>query len=216
MKSKPEGKDEHGEEKVGAIRGENPEDRSYLNFDKVETLGTSSEIPVLVLPAGKRIEFQIASADVVHSFWVPEFLFKRDVMPDPQANHTENVFQISEIQLPDGKSSSAFVGRCAEMCGTYHSMMNFEVRVVSPDDFKAYLQQRVAGVGDQGVDGGALALLTATYQVGTIGLSLSTAQALSRRDNGSTYTIGASTPFYTSASDQLSFNASARPLMFLV
>ena len=59
------------------------------------------------------------------------------------------------------------------------------------------------------VHGGALALLTATYQVGTIGLSLSTAQALSRRDNGSTYTIGASTPFYTSASDQLSFNASA-------
>ena len=59
------------------------------------------------------------------------------------------------------------------------------------------------------VDGGALALLTATYQVGTIGLSLSTAQALSRRDNGSTYTIGASTPFYTSASNQLSFSTSA-------
>ncbi|MFN8225151.1 MAG: cytochrome c oxidase subunit II [Mycobacterium sp.] len=145
MVSKPEGVDAHGEERVGAVRGLNPEDRTYLNFDKVETLGTSSEIPVLVVPAGKRIEFQIASADVVHSFWVPEFLFKRDVMPDPQANHTENVFQISEIQLPDGKSSSAFVGRCAEMCGTYHSMMNFEVRVVSPDDFKAYLQQRIAG-----------------------------------------------------------------------
>jgi len=82
MKSKPEGKDEHGEEKVGAIRGENPEDRSYLNFDKVETIGTSTEIPILVLPKGKRIEFQIASADVIHGFWVPEFLFKRDVIPN--------------------------------------------------------------------------------------------------------------------------------------
>ena len=112
MVSKPEGKDEHGEEKVGAIRGLNPEDRSYLNFDKVETVGTSDEIPVLVLPAGKRIEFEQASADVIHSFWVPEFLFKRDVFPEPKANHSENVWQVSEIT-----QTGAFVGRCAEMCG---------------------------------------------------------------------------------------------------
>jgi cytochrome c oxidase subunit 2 len=140
MESKPEGVDKHGEEIVGAVRGRNPEDRQYLNFDKVETLGSSSEIPILVLPTGKRIEFQIASADVIHAFWVPEFLFKRDVMPDPEANHSDNIFQISEIN-----KTGAFVGRCAEMCGTYHSMMNFEVRVVEPNDFKAYLQQRMAG-----------------------------------------------------------------------
>ncbi|HMZ16111.1 MAG TPA: cytochrome c oxidase subunit II, partial [Mycobacterium sp.] len=85
MASKPEGVDQHGEEKVGAVRGLNPEDRTYLNYDKVETLGTSDEIPVLVVPAGKRIEFQVASADVIHSFWVPEFLFKRDAFPDPAA-----------------------------------------------------------------------------------------------------------------------------------
>jgi len=137
MESKPEGKDEHGEEIVGAIKGLNPEDRTYLNFDKVETVGTSTEIPILVLPKGKRIEFQIASADVIHGFWVPEFLFKRDVMPDPKANNSDNVFQISEIQ-----ETGAFVGRCTEMCGTYHSMMNFEVRVVEPNDFKAYLTYR--------------------------------------------------------------------------
>ena len=93
-----------------------------------------------MLPEGKRIEFQIASADVIHGFWVPEFLFKRDVMPDPKANNSDNVFQISEIM-----KTGAFVGRCTEMCGTYHSMMNFEVRVVEPNDFKAYLQQRIAG-----------------------------------------------------------------------
>lgn len=140
MESKPEGVDAHGEELVGAVRGLNPEDRSYLNFDKVETLGSSTEIPVLVVPSGKRIEFQIASADVIHGFWVPEFLFKRDVMPDPKANNSDNIFQISEIQ-----KTGAFVGRCTEMCGTYHSMMNFELRVVEPNDFKAYLQQRQAG-----------------------------------------------------------------------
>lgn len=140
MVSKPEGKDKHGEELVGPVRGFNTADRSYLNFDKVETLGTTTEIPVLVLPKGKRIEFQLASADVVHAFWVPQFLFKRDVMPHPEANHSVNRFQVAEIT-----ETGAFVGRCAEMCGTYHSMMNFEVRVVEPNDFKAYLDQRRAG-----------------------------------------------------------------------
>ncbi|MGE0214395.1 aa3-type cytochrome oxidase subunit II [Mycolicibacterium sp.] len=145
MVSKPEGVDAHGQEQIGAIRGLNPEDRSYLNFDKVETLGSSTEIPVLVVPAGKRIEFQIASADVIHGFWIPEFLFKRDVLPDPEANNSDNIFQVSEIYLPEGQNSGAFVGRCTEMCGTYHAMMNFELRVVQPNDFKAYLDQRVAG-----------------------------------------------------------------------
>lgn len=140
MTSKPEGRDEHGEERVGPVHGLNTEDRTYLNFDKVETLGTATEIPVLVLPAGKRIEFQMASADVIHAFWVPEFLFKRDVMPNPVANNSVNVFQVAEIT-----KTGAFVGHCAEMCGTYHSMMNFEVRVVQPNDFKAYLQQRIDG-----------------------------------------------------------------------
>jgi len=140
MVSKPEGKDAHGEEQVGAVRGMNPEDRSYLNFDKVETVGTSDEIPILVLPVDKRIEFQQASADVIHSFWIPEFLFKRDVFPNPEANHSVHIWQVSEIN-----KTGAFVGRCAEMCGTYHSMMNFELRVVSAADFKTYLQARAAG-----------------------------------------------------------------------
>lgn len=145
--SGPEGLEgEHGGEEgshadeFGVIAGKHPQDRSYLAFDKVETLGTSNEIPVLVVPVGKRIEFQIASADVIHGFWVPEFLFKRDVLPDPKANNSDNTFQISEIN-----QTGAFVGRCTEMCGTYHSMMNFELRVVEPNDFKAYLQQRIDG-----------------------------------------------------------------------
>ncbi|MGP4054214.1 aa3-type cytochrome oxidase subunit II [Mycobacterium sp. 4D054] len=140
MTSRPEGVDDHGIEQVGAIYGKNPEDRTYLNFDKIETIGTSTEIPVLVVPVGKRVEFQIASADVIHGFWVPEFLFKRDVLPNPKENNSDNVFQISEIN-----QTGAFVGRCTEMCGTYHAMMNFELRVVEPNDFKAYLDQRSAG-----------------------------------------------------------------------
>jgi cytochrome c oxidase subunit II len=130
----------HGGEEGSRGSGRDPHDRAYLNYDKVETLGTSQEIPVLVLPAGKRIEFQQASADVAHAFWIPEFLFKRDVYPDPKANNQDNKWQISEIT-----QTGAFVGRCAELCGTYHAMMNFEVRVVAPNDFKAYLQQRIDG-----------------------------------------------------------------------
>ena len=67
---------------------------------------------------------------------MPDFLFKRDVFPDPAANNTQNVFQNS-IDNP-----GAMVGRCAELCGTYHSSMNFEVRGVPQDVYKAYLEFR--------------------------------------------------------------------------
>ena len=141
MISKEEETGEHGGEAKAELDIRSPEDRSYLNFNKVETVGTSDEIPILVLPAGKRIEFEQASADVIHSFWIPEFLFKRDVFPNPKENHSDNIWQVAEIT-----KTGAFVGRCAEMCGTYHAMMNFELRVVSPEDFRTYLQARIAGM----------------------------------------------------------------------
>ncbi|MFF7943118.1 cytochrome c oxidase subunit II [Nocardia gamkensis] len=130
-----------GHPQPGPVHGKPENDiLSYLHYDKVETIGSSNEIPVLVLPTGKVIEFQLAAADVVHAFWVPEFLFKRDVMPNPKENHSDNVFQITEIE-----KEGAFVGRCAEMCGTFHSMMNFEVRAVTPEKFTKYLDARQAG-----------------------------------------------------------------------
>lgn len=128
---------EDGEFVPGAIHGAIPQDLSYLHYNKIETVGSSAEIPVLVLPTGKRIEFVLASSDVIHGFWVPEFLFKRDVLPNPEENHSDNVFQISEIER-----EGSFVGRCTEMCGTFHSMMNFEVRAVSPDKFEQYIELR--------------------------------------------------------------------------
>jgi cytochrome c oxidase subunit 2 len=93
------------------------------------TIGSATEIPVLVIPQGKKVRFTERSNDVVHSFWVPEFLFKRDVFPGIQVN----TFEITATQ------PGAYVGRCAELCGTYHSQMNFEVRVVSNDDYRRYL-----------------------------------------------------------------------------
>lgn len=99
----------------------------------VSTVGTSSEIPLLVLPTNQRIEFTQRSNDVIHSFFVPEFLFKRDVFPMPEVNDQDNVWQIDRIDR-----EGAFVGRCAELCGSYHSQMNFEVRALAPELFQRW------------------------------------------------------------------------------
>ena len=121
----------------GPIHGRLAEDKSFLYYNNIETVGTSEEVPVLVVPTDTRIEFRLASADVVHSFWIPEFIYKLDVMPHPGSNQQLSMFQVERIER-----EGAFVGRCAEMCGTYHAMMNFELRAVSPEDFVRYIEFR--------------------------------------------------------------------------
>lgn len=108
-----------------------------FNGEPVSTVGTSNEIPLLVLPTESIIEFQLASQDVIHGFYVPEFLFKRDVFPQPDRNDTDNTFQVGPID-----TEGAFVGRCTEFCGSYHSMMNFELRALSPDLYEEYMALR--------------------------------------------------------------------------
>ncbi|HLM04785.1 MAG TPA: cytochrome c oxidase subunit II [Blastococcus sp.] len=108
--------------------------------EPVSTVGNTSQIPVLVLPVDRTIRFEVASADVIHSFWVPEFLFKLDVIPGNE-NGRDNVFEVTV------REEGAYVGRCAELCGTYHAYMNFEVRAVSGDDYDAYLDARESGMG---------------------------------------------------------------------
>jgi cytochrome c oxidase subunit 2 len=100
----------------------------------LSTVGSQLEIPVLVIPVDRKVRFVEHSEDVVHSFWVPEFLFKRDVIPyGTTSTARDNQFEI----LPT--KTGSYVGRCAELCGTYHSQMNFEVRVVTEQKFEAYL-----------------------------------------------------------------------------
>ncbi|SDM62323.1 cytochrome c oxidase subunit 2 [Geodermatophilus siccatus] len=107
--------------------------------EPINTVGNSDEIPILVLPTDQDIRFEVASADVIHSFWVPEFLFKLDVIPGNE-NGRDNVFEVTI------REEGAFVGRCAELCGTYHAYMNFEVRAVSAADYDAYLAARESGL----------------------------------------------------------------------
>lgn len=102
----------------------------------LSTVGSNDEIPVLVIPRGETVQFIEHSDDVIHSFWVPEFLFKRDVIPyGPDHTNEDNRFQITAT------TDGSFVGRCAELCGTYHSEMNFEVRIVEPKVFTKYLAE---------------------------------------------------------------------------
>jgi len=101
----------------------------------ITTVGADDYIPVLVLPAGKSVQFKETSRDVIHSFWVPELLFKRDVFPGKIRNEFEVTIDRQGV----------YIGRCAELCGAYHSMMNFEVRVVSSADYDRYLQLRQQG-----------------------------------------------------------------------
>jgi len=103
---------------------------------EVHTIGTSDEIPLLVLPANKLVQYNLRSKDVIHSFWTIDFLFKRDVFPYPEQNQSVNHFQNTIEQ------TGAFVGRCAELCGTYHSAMSFEVRAVPENIYNAYLDLR--------------------------------------------------------------------------
>jgi cytochrome c oxidase subunit II len=112
----------------------------YLNAtgadgQPVSTVGASDYVPVLVVPIGKRVRFTETARDVVHSFWVPELLFKRDVFPGNIKNEFEVVVD----------RTGAYVGRCAELCGTYHSMMNFEMRAVSADAYDRYITLRKEG-----------------------------------------------------------------------
>ncbi len=100
-------------------------------------------LPVLYLPVGKTIEFDLESRDVNHSFWIVDFLYKKDMLPG-QTNHW--------YVTPEKEGT--YRGKCAELCGEYHSLMLFTVKVVSQAEYDAYIQSlRDAGqVGQLGAE----------------------------------------------------------------
>jgi cytochrome c oxidase subunit II len=96
---------------------------NYVDEDVYEA-GTPGKPPTLYLPQGQRVRFQLTSPDVIHSFWVPPFLFKMDVIPGRQ-----NEFEVT------AEKTGRFAGKCAELCGYDHSRMLFYAEVVSPEEF---------------------------------------------------------------------------------
>lgn len=107
---------------------------NYLEEDAVDgesvyTAGTPAEIPTLVLPVDETVRVRLDSPDVIHSFWVPSFLMKMDVVPG-----RDNTFTFTPTK------EGTYSGKCAELCGTYHSRMIFNVEIVSPDEYDDHLR----------------------------------------------------------------------------
>ncbi len=107
-------------------------------------------LPVLYLPVDQKVEITIESRDVIHSFWIIDFLYKKDMIPS-RTNYWYFVPQ----------KEGVYRGKCAELCGEYHSMMLFEVRVVSVDEYNMQM-----------------AALRANGNVGRLGPELNTLQNL--------------------------------------
>lgn len=99
---------------------------------------TTNEPPTLVLPVGEKVRFELTSPDVIHSFWVPNWLFKMDVIPGKT-----NAFEVTPDKV------GTFPGRCAELCGTDHARMLFNVKVVDRSEFN----QHVAALRAKGQTG---------------------------------------------------------------
>ncbi|WP_028046526.1 cytochrome c oxidase subunit II [Cellulomonas sp. URHE0023] len=114
-------------------------DFNYLDDDAYETgqhaqdvgsagTGVLRDQVTLWLPVDESVEFTLDSRDVIHSFWVPAFLMKMDVIPGKT-----NAFQLTPQEI------GFYEGKCAELCGEYHSSMLFNVNVVSREDYEAHI-----------------------------------------------------------------------------
>jgi cytochrome c oxidase subunit 2 len=85
----------------------------------------------------KTVKIDLSSRDVIHSFWVIDFLYKKDMFPG-MTNHM--YFTPQKI--------GTYAGKCAELCGEFHSMMLFNVKVVSQADYdKWFAEKSKAGGG---------------------------------------------------------------------
>ena len=95
----------------------------------------TNELPTLVLPVDQKVKIKLASRDVIHSFWIIDFLYKKDMYQG-----RDNYWSFTPTRVGE------YDGRCAELCGEYHSMMLFKVKVVEPAEYDAYIDQlREAG-----------------------------------------------------------------------
>jgi cytochrome c oxidase subunit 2 len=101
-----------------------------VDGEDVFDIGNPEEFTELYLPVGEPVTFVLNSPDVIHSFWIPEFIFKLDVIPGK-----ENCFTATPTR------EGIFRGRCTEFCGTYHARMLFDVHIVSPEEYDNHLQE---------------------------------------------------------------------------
>lgn len=104
----------------------------YMWNGELGTANNTNELPLLEIPAHETVRFNLRSNDVMHSFWILPFDFKRDVLPD-HPNHFEVTPTATLYSGPDT------IGHCSELCGLYHSRMLFRIKIVTPAQFKAWI-----------------------------------------------------------------------------
>jgi len=97
-----------------------------------------SELPTLVLPVDANVEIELNARDVIHSFWVVDFLYKKDMIPGKT-----NYMYVTPTR------EGTYEGKCAELCGEYHSLMLFNVEVVSESEYEEYIES----LRDRGQEG---------------------------------------------------------------
>jgi cytochrome c oxidase subunit 2 len=115
-----------------------------VELDKTASVDFS-KLNTLYLPINKTVQIKLESRDVIHSFWVPDFLYKKDTIPGK-----DNYMYFTPTKL------GTYEGKCAELCGQYHSLMLFEVKVVSQSEYDSYIQSQAdkgfTGALDQSYD----------------------------------------------------------------
>ena len=132
--------------KVRAVAGQFQWTFDYLDQDGKTVLFTqftpSGQGGGLVLPVDQKVQLGLHSNDVIHAFYVPQFLFKRDVNPiadDPDFSR-DNVF---DFTIDAGDAGQTFRGQCAELCGIGHRIMTFEVHALAKADYDTWVQQKI-------------------------------------------------------------------------
>lgn len=102
---------------------------SGVQADLTGKEGVEEKLDTLYLPEHSKVELQLKSRDVNHSFWVPAFLQKLDTIPG----------QTNYMSFTTG-GTGEYQGKCAELCGEYHSEMLFKVKVVSQEDYRKQME----------------------------------------------------------------------------
>ena len=97
--------------------------------------GTPAQPPVLYMPQGEKVRFTFTASDVIHSFWVPEFMIQMQNIPG-----VTNKLEFTANELGE------YRGFCNILCGRQHSQMRFTVKVVTPAEYENYIQSLKAGV----------------------------------------------------------------------
>ena len=102
---------------------------------RTDTLVTANE---LYLPLGRTVNFHLKTADVLHSFWIPQLGGKRDLI----ANQTNYLWF-----TPDSTTAEAWNGFCAEYCGSSHANMKFRAFTVTPQEFEGWAAHQLTPAG---------------------------------------------------------------------